>query len=57
MKSLKSAISYKFEETERGGRVRISTDDPQALTAVQSFLRFQITEHKTGDPLEINGSL
>lgn len=57
MRNLKSAISYKFEETERGGRVRISTDDKQAVTAVQSFLRFQITEHKTGDPLEVNGSL
>jgi hypothetical protein len=57
MRNLKSAISYKFEETQRGGRVRISTDDKQAVTAVQSFLRFQITEHKTGDPLEVNGSL
>jgi hypothetical protein len=53
MQRLKSAISYKFEETERGGRVLISTDDAQAAAAVQSFLRFQITEHKTGDPLEV----
>jgi hypothetical protein len=53
MQRLKSAISYKYEETERGGRVLISTDDRQAVAAVQSFLRFQITEHKTGDTLEV----
>jgi hypothetical protein len=53
MQRLKSVISYKYEETEQGGRVLISTDDAQAVAAVQSFLRFQITEHKTGDPLEV----
>lgn len=52
MRSLKAAIGYKFEETKRGGRVRITSDDPRAVAAIQSFLRFQITEHKTGDPLE-----
>lgn len=57
MKRLKSALSYKFEDIEKGGRVIISSDNPQAVLAVQSFLRFQITEHKTGDPLEVNGSL
>lgn len=54
MKKLKSAIRYKYEETTRGGRVRISSDDTQAVAAIQSFLRFQIMEHKTGDPLELN---
>jgi hypothetical protein len=54
MKSLKSVISYKYEETLRGGRVRLSSDNPQAVSAIQSFLRFQITEHQTGDPLELN---
>ena len=54
MKRLKSVITYKFEETERGGRVSISSNDPRAVAAVQSFLRFQITEHKTGDPLVVN---
>lgn len=57
MQRLKSAISYKYEETERGGRVLISSDDAQAVAAIQSFLRFQITEHKTGDPLEVNNTL
>lgn len=54
MKRLKAALSYKYEETERGGRVLISSDNQQAVSAVQSFLRFQITEHKTGDMLEVS---
>jgi hypothetical protein len=54
MQRLKTAISYKFEETKQGGRVLIWSADPQAVSAVQSFLRFQITEHKTGDPLEVS---
>ncbi|MDQ3747080.1 MAG: hypothetical protein M3444_22135 [Acidobacteriota bacterium] len=53
MQRLKSSISYKYEETDRGGRVRISSDDAQAVAALHSFLRFQITEHQTGDSLEV----
>src|SRR5262245_26345825 len=49
MKRLKIEIEYKFEELERGGRVRISTSDSEALKAIHDFLRFQIKDHKTGD--------
>jgi hypothetical protein len=49
MKDRRDKISYKFEETPTGGRVVIVTTDAKALDAVQQFLRFQITEHKTGD--------
>ena len=49
MKQLKAAIKYRFEETERGGRVRIVTGDAKALTAIHEFLRFQISDHRTGD--------
>lgn len=48
MKSLKSSISYIYEESPGGARLRITSDNPQAIAAVRSFLRFQITEHKTG---------
>jgi hypothetical protein len=51
MQKLKEAISYKYEEVENGGRVVIDTSNPEALKAVQEFLRFQIREHKTGDAL------
>jgi hypothetical protein len=53
MARLKSDISYKFETTEKGGRVRISTANREALTAIHEFLRFQIQDHRTGDSLEI----
>ncbi|HJQ32540.1 MAG TPA: hypothetical protein VJ866_10185 [Pyrinomonadaceae bacterium] len=47
---LKADIVYTYEETERGGLVRISAKTPQALAAVHQFLRFQIEDHQTGDP-------
>lgn len=46
---LRSAIRYEFEQTGRGGRVRIRTRDKDALAAVHAFLRFQIKDHQTGD--------
>jgi hypothetical protein len=50
MTRLKAVIHYRFEETDRGGMVRITTADPQALAAVHSFLRAQISDHRTGEP-------
>ena len=46
----KDAITWRYEEIERGGRVVITTADPAAKAAVQDFLRAQIAEHRTGDP-------
>jgi hypothetical protein len=56
MKRLASAINYRFEEIAGGGRVVISTADVNARDAIHDFLRFQITDHGTGDPLEVAGS-
>jgi predicted lipid-binding transport protein (Tim44 family) len=53
MQRLKAAISYTYEETERGARVRITTNEEDALAAIHEFLRFQIKEHDTGDSLEV----
>jgi hypothetical protein len=53
MKKLREQISYSFEETPNGGRVVIASTNKEALTAIHKFLRFQIEEHKTGDPMEI----
>jgi hypothetical protein len=53
MQKLKSEIQYKFEETEQGARIRITSDSPEARQAIHDFLRFQIKEHKTGDALEV----
>ncbi len=56
MQKEKGNIRYIYEETEGGGRVRIRTNNPTALKAVHEFLRFQITEHRTGDPVEVGGT-
>ena len=53
MARLKSEITYKYESTDRGGRVRITTENAEALSAIHDFLRFQIQDHQTGDPLEV----
>ena len=50
MQKSRQEITYRYEDLPRGGAVRINTKDPQALDAVHAFLRYQITEHKTGDP-------
>ena len=53
MQELKGEIKYDYEVIDRGAAVRISTNNPKALKAIHDFLRFQIKEHKTGDPLNI----
>jgi len=49
MAARKAAIRYDYVETETGGRVNIVTTDPEALKAVHEFMRFQISDHRTGD--------
>jgi len=51
MKERRSMLSFTFERMPAGGKVVIRTSDPPALAALHDFLRFQIREHKTGDPL------
>lgn len=53
MQRLKGEISYKYEPIQTGGRVRIATANPEALAAIHEFLRFQIKDHQTGDPLDV----
>jgi hypothetical protein len=53
MKRLRKDIQYSFEETTNGGRVVISSANKDALEAIHRFLRFQIQEHKTGDPKDV----
>ena len=53
MQSLKGDIHYTFEETPQGGRVLVNTANQQALDAIHKFLRFQVREHVTGDPIVI----
>jgi hypothetical protein len=53
MKEKRAEISYSFEELPAGGRVRIKTNNLDALKAVHEFLRFQIADHRTGDETDI----
>jgi hypothetical protein len=50
MARLKADIRYTYEETPRGGRVRISTANAGALKAVHEFLDYQGREHHEGHP-------
>jgi hypothetical protein len=54
MKRLRSSIRYTPETIEDGGRIKIESDSPEALTAIHDFLRFQIRDHETGDPLAVS---
>ena len=51
MQAMKTSLSFVFEEIDRGGHVRITGASPDAIAAVHEFLRYQITDHRTGDPL------
>ena len=53
MTKLKADIRYTYEASATGGRVVIFTSNKEALAAVHEFLRFQIKDHATGDPLTI----
>jgi hypothetical protein len=53
LQRLKAAVSYRFEKVDRGGQVRITTTNPEALSAVHEFLRFQISDHETGDSKQV----
>lgn len=53
MKRLRSSIRYTSETMDNGGRIKIETDSPEAVAAIHDFLRFQIKEHETDDPLVV----
>lgn len=50
MKGLQKEIRYSFEESPNGGRVVLFSGNQDAVEAIHNFLKFQIEEHKTGDP-------
>jgi hypothetical protein len=54
MSHLRDQIEYKFEETEKGAKIRITTANGQATDAIHAFLLFQIVEHQTGDSPDIS---
>jgi hypothetical protein len=53
MKQMRDHITYKFEETPHGGRIRITSADAKAVAGIHKFLMFQIKDHETGDSTAI----
>lgn len=53
LKEREELVRYEYRETPAGGRVDIRTADPAALAALHDFLRYQITDHRTNDPLKV----
>ena len=53
MQRLKAEIRYEYRDVERGGTVRITSANAEAVAAVHDFLKFQIEDHRTGDPVEV----
>jgi hypothetical protein len=56
MQRLKDRINYEYVKSQRGALLRISTTDAETLEGVHNFLKFQIVEHQTGDPLEVHNN-
>jgi hypothetical protein len=52
MRKSAQIIEYRYEQLPEGGSVQIHTKDARARDAVHLFLRYQIGEHKTGDPVD-----
>jgi hypothetical protein len=54
LQKLKKQVTWRFETLDRGGRVRIATRNADALLAIHEFLRFQISDHQTGDATTVS---
>jgi hypothetical protein len=54
LKRLSGDVTYAFEPGDLGGRVRLIGKSEEAVAAIHEFLRYQIREHRTGDPLTID---
>ncbi len=49
LEQLRSAITYRYQRLDGGGRIRITTKSAEALAAVHAFMRFQVIEHRTAN--------
>ena len=50
LEQLRDDITYRYQQLDGGGRIRITTRSAEALAAIHAFLRFQVTEHRTANP-------
>lgn len=54
MRRLRNDITFFMAKTDSGGVLRMFSINEQARAAIQDYLRFEITEHKTGDPTTLD---
>ena len=52
MQKLKADITYTYAQTANGAEVKIESKNKDAVAAIQKFLKFQISDHRTGDKQE-----
>jgi len=45
---LRGEISYRAHDIERGGELRIATQNPEGVAAIHEFLAFQRMDHRAG---------
>jgi hypothetical protein len=48
MSRRRDRIRYTYSELPRGGEIRITTEDPEALRAIHEFMAFQRQDHRAG---------
>lgn len=53
IKKLRKEITFEVMEMDAGAALRMFSVNNQARQAIQDFLKFQIQEHHTGDPTEV----
>ncbi len=56
MAKFRNQIRYLYSVTPNGAKIQITTANAEALEAIYAFLRFQISDHQTGDPTEIRAT-
>jgi hypothetical protein len=53
MQERRSALTFTYEDLAAGARVLIVASNGKMTDAVHQFLKYQIREHATGDPLTV----
>jgi hypothetical protein len=53
MKKLRKEITFEVMQMDAGAALRMFSVNTQARQAIQDFLKLQIEEHHTGDPIEV----
>lgn len=53
MQQLKSQMRYDLQHIDRGARLHLTSKNPKAVAAIHDFLRFQISDHQSGDPTTV----